>query len=317
MLQPQSLATYTQINNMTKKSIALYLTIIGLLLVVAIGWYVYALLSQPEPESVSFDGLRAYADVQTQVAFGPRIPGSDGHAQVQAWMRGELESAGWQVEIQESETLGHPIQNIIAKRNDASPQIILGAHYDTRMFADNDPDSANHAQPVPGANDGASGVAVLLELARTLPEDSASTWLVFFDAEDNGRIESWDWILGSREFVKNNVVQPRAVVIVDMIGDADLNIYKERNSNPQLTDEIWAVANNLGYGNQFIADYKYSMTDDHTPFLEAGIPAVDLIDFDYPYWHTLADTPDKVSAESLEAVGKTLWTWITQQSVQN
>jgi len=304
---------------MTKKSIALYLTIIGLLLIIAVGWYAYALHAsrQPEPDSVSFDGLRAYADVQTQVAFGPRIPGSNGHAQVQAWMRTELESAGWQVEIQESEALGHPIQNVVAKRGDASPQIILGAHYDSRMFADNDPDFANHTQPVPGANDGASGVAVLLELARTLPEDSVSTWLVFFDAEDNGRIEGWDWILGSREFVKNNVLQPRAVVIVDMIGDADLNIYKERNSNPDLTDEIWGVANNLGYGQQFIAEYKFSMTDDHTPFLEAGIPAMDIIDFDYPYWHTLADTLDKVSAESLEAVGKTLWTWITQQSVQN
>jgi Zn-dependent M28 family amino/carboxypeptidase len=304
---------------MTKKSIALYLTIIGLLLVSTAGWYTYAVLAsrQPKTDSASFDGLQAYADVQTQVAFGPRMPGSDGHAQVQAWMRAELESAGWQVEVQESEALGHAIQNIVAKRGDASPQIILGAHYDTRMVADNDPDFANHKQPVPGANDGASGVAVLLELARNLPEDSVPTWLVFFDAEDNGRIKGWDWILGSREFMKHNVIQPRAVVIVDMIGDADLNIYKEHNSNPELTDEIWGVANSLGYGQQFIADYKFSMIDDHTPFIEAGIPAVDIIDFDYPYWHTLADTPDKVSAASLEAVGRTLWTWVTQQSVQN
>ena len=302
---------------MTKKSIALYLTIIGLLLVIAVGWYAYALRSQPEPASVSFDGQRAYADVQTQVAFGPRSPGTDGHAQIVAWMRAELESAGWQVEVQESEALGHPVQNIVAKRGDASPQIILGAHYDSRMFADNDPDPANHTQPVPAANDGASGVAVLLELARTLPKDSVPTWLVFFDAEDNGRIEGWDWILGSREFVKNNVLQPRAVVVIDMIGDADLNIYKERNSNAGLTDEIWGVANSLGYEKQFIAEYKYSMEDDHTPFLEAGIPAVDIIDFDYPYWHTVGDTTDKVSAESLEVVGKTLWTWITQQSQQN
>ncbi len=302
---------------MTKKSIALYLTIIGLLLVSAVGWYMYALLSQPEPASASFDGQRAYADVQTQVAFGPRSPGTDGHAQIVAWMRAELESAGWQVEVQESEALGHPVQNIVAKRGDASPQIILGAHYDSRMYADNDPDPANHTQPVPAANDGASGVAVLLELARTLPKDSVPTWLVFFDAEDNGRIEGWDWILGSREFVKNNVLQPRAVVVIDMIGDADLNIYKERNSNAGLTDEIWGVANSLGYEKQFIAEYKYSMEDDHTPFLEAGIPAVDIIDFDYPYWHTVGDTTDKVSAESLEVVGKTLWTWITQQSQQN
>lgn len=302
---------------MTKKSIALYLTIIGLLLVSAVGWYMYALLSQPEPASVSFDGQRAYADVQTQVAFGPRSPGTDGHAQIVAWMRAELESVGWQVEVQESEALGHPVQNIVAKRGDASPQIILGAHYDSRMYADNDPDPVNHTQPVPAANDGASGVAVLLELARTLPKDSVPTWLVFFDAEDNGRIEGWDWILGSREFVKNNVLQPRAVVVIDMIGDADLNIYKERNSNAGLTDEIWGVANSLGYEKQFIAEYKYSMEDDHTPFLEAGIPAVDIIDFDYPYWHTVGDTTDKVSAESLEVVGKTLWTWITQQSQQN
>ena len=301
---------------MTKKSIALYLSIIGFLLVISIGWYTYSLLSQPETDSV-FDGQRAYEDVQTQVAFGPRTPGSEGHAKVREWMREELESAGWQVEVQESEALGHPIQNIVAKRSDESPQIILGAHYDTRIFADNDPDFENHTKPVPGANDGASGVAVLLELARTLPRDTMNVWLVFFDAEDNGRIAGWDWILGSREFVENNSFQPQAVVIVDMIGDADLNIFKERNSTPSLTDEIWEVAKNLGYGDKFISEYKHSMLDDHTPFLEAGIPAVDIIDFDYPYWHTIEDTPDKVSTESLEAVGKTLWTWITQQSGQN
>ena len=163
---------------------------------------------------------------------------------------------------------------------------------------------------------GVERVAVLLELARSLPGDTVPIWLVFFDAEDNGRIEGWDWILGSREFVKNNPVQPRAAVIVDMIGDADLNIYKEHNSNPALTDEIWEVANGLGYGSKFIPEYKHSMIDDHTPFLEAGIPAVDIIDFDYPYWHTVQDTPDKVSAESLQIVGETLRVWITQQSEQ-
>jgi len=302
---------------MTKKSIALYLTIIGLLLVLAVGWYLYAVLSQSKTDSASFSGQRSLADVRTQVAFGPRIPGSDGHAQVVEWMRAELESTGWTVEIQESEASGHPIRNIVARRGDASPQIILGAHYDSRMFADNDPKPENRTQPVPAANDGASGVAVLLELARSLPKDTIPIWLVFFDAEDNGRIEGWDWILGSREFVKNNTLNPMAVVVIDMIGDANLNIYKEQNSNPELTDEIWSTAKSLGLEKNFISDYKYSMEDDHTPFLQAGIPAVDMIDFDYPYWHTTEDTPDKVSAESLEAVGKTLWAWITQQSTQN
>ena len=167
-----------------------------------------------------------------------------------------------------------------------------------------------------GTNDGASGVAVLLELARTLPEDTSPIWLVFFDAEDNGNIEGWDWILGSREFVKNNIIQPRAVVIVDMIGDADLNIYKERNSNAELMDQIWNTAKSLGYEDKFIPEYKHSMLDDHTPFVEAGLPAIDIIDFDYPYWHTMQDTTDKVSAESLEIVGNTLWTWVAQQSTQ-
>ena len=301
---------------MKNRTITIYLTLIGLLLIVVTGWYVFAFQTQPTSDPASFDGERAYADVLTQVAFGARSPGSEGHAKVQEWMRAELESAGWDVEVQESEALGHPIQNIVAKRGDESPQVIFGAHYDTRMFADNDPDPANHSAPVPGANDGASGVAVLLELARSLPEDTVPVWLVFFDAEDNGRIEGWDWILGSREFVRINPVQPRAVVIVDMIGDADLNIYRERNSNKELTDEIWSAAAGLGYENVFIPEYKFSMLDDHTPFLEAGIQAVDIIDFDYPYWHTVQDTPDKVSTESLQAVGNTLLAWVMGQSLQ-
>ena len=307
---------------MKNRSIAVYLIIIGLLLAATLGWYAFAFLTQPfdaaqdEPVSALFNGERAYADVLTQVGFGARTPGSEGHVKVRAWMREELESAGWQVEVQESEALGHPIFNIVAKRGDESPQIILGAHYDTRLFADNDPDPANRSKPAPGANDGASGVAVLLELARVLPEDTVPVWLVFFDAEDNGRIEGWDWILGSREFVKRNPVQPRAAVIVDMIGDANLNIYKERNSDRALTDEIWAVAQSLENDTVFLPDYKHSMIDDHMPFVEAGIPAVDIIDFDYPYWHTIEDAPDKVSPASLQAVGETLQAWIMGQSGQ-
>lgn len=298
---------------MTRKSITLSFVIVGLVLVSLAGWYMYSSRSRPTT-SAAFDGQRAYADVKTQVAFGPRVPKSEGHARVQKWIKQELNNAGWQVEVQESEALGHPVENIVAKRSNDPPQIVVGAHYDSRMYADNDPDPAQHTNFVPAANDGASGVAVLLELARSLPKQTVAVWLVFFDAEDNGRIEGWDWILGSREFVKKNPIQPKAAIVVDMIGDADLNIYKERNSNPELTDQIWAVAKGLGYESKFIPEYKYSMLDDHTPFLEAGIPAVDIIDFDYPYWHTTQDTPDKVSADSLQAVGATLRTWLIKQS---
>lgn len=275
--------------------------------------------SNPEPTPPvieNFSGERALQDVVTQVGFGPRTPGSDAHARTVEWIKTSLEAEGWLVEIQESVYQGQSVRNILARTGSGEPVVVLGAHYDSRFYADQDPDPANHTQPVPGANDGASGVAVLLELGRVLPERLAQLdhqgqiWLAFFDAEDNGRIPGWDWIMGSRRFVEQMSVVPEAVVIVDMIGDADLNAYIERNSDIKLRDQIWRVAYGLGYGKQFIFEIKYSMTDDHTPFLEAGIPAVDIIDFDYPYWHTVADTPDKVSAASLQAVGHTLVTWL-------
>ena len=297
---------------MTKRNIAIYLSAIGLLLIIIAVWYAIAFLNPTEPEL--FDGQRALADVETQVAFGPRTPGSSGHAQALEWMQSELSAAGWDSRIQSAEMLGHPIQNVIAYRGEEPPKIILGVHYDTRMIADNDPDPTQRTEPVPGANDGASGVAVLLELARVLPEESVPVWLVFFDTEDNGRIEGWDWILGSQVFVRELEFHPEAAVIVDMIGDADQNIYIERNSNPKLVKEIWDIASELGYEESFIPEPKYSMFDDHTPFLQAGIPAIDIIDFDYPYWHTTGDTVDKVSAESLESVGTTLQEWIVRQS---
>jgi Iap family predicted aminopeptidase len=301
------------VQNMTKRNVTIYLTIIFSLLTLVTLYYTASFLNR-QSDSATFNAQRAYTDVLTQVEMGSRSPGSIGHVQIREWMRAELESAGWVVEVHHTERLGHPIYNIIAKRNDEPPQIILGAHYDTRFFADNDPNIENHTLPVPGANDGASGVAVLIELARTLPQDITPTWLVFFDAEDNGRIDGWDWILGSRAFVEEIEVNPQAVVIVDMIGDIDLNIHLEINSDKALRAEIWNTASELGYGSVFINTEKYSILDDHTPFLEKGIPAINIIDFDYPYWHTISDTPDKVSAESLLAVGDTLWHWVVKRT---
>jgi glutaminyl-peptide cyclotransferase len=262
-----------------------------------------------------FDGQRALELVNYQVDLGPRIPGSEAHEQIVEWIAMQIRDSGWVVEVQESTEKEVRIRNIIAKQTQTEEEpntfIIIGAHYDSRIFADKDPDPANQTKPVPGANDGASGVAVLLELARVLPQDTRNqVRLVFFDAEDNGNIPGWDWILGSTAFVSRMEDLPEAVIIVDMIGDSDLNIYKELNSDPDLTDEIWEIAENLGYSDKFLPIPKYRILDDHVPFLEAGIPAVDIIDFDYPYWHTVEDTIDKVSAESLQAVGDTIYEWL-------
>jgi glutaminyl-peptide cyclotransferase len=265
------------------------------------------------PVPAGFDGKRALQDVETQVAFGPRIPGSDAHAKTVEWIKQELAGSDWTVEMQEVTYQNQPVHNIIAKRGEGkTPWVILAAHFDSRIKADHDSDLANQDKPVPGANDGASGVAVLLELARVLPKDlDKQIWLVFIDSEDQGELPGWDWILGSRAFAESLKTKPDSVVILDMIGDAKLTIPRERNSSPDLLNEIWNAAKQRNHP-QFLDEAGYAMLDDHTPFLEQGMRAIDIIDFDYNYWHTTGDTPDKVSADSLFAVGDTLLYWLTQ-----
>ncbi len=298
---------------MTARRILTYLGAILVLFVGMVAWYGFAFVRGQQNTSSRFDGARAYEDVKTQVAFGPRIPGTAAHAKTVEWIKQQLESAGWSVEIQQTEAMGHPIQNIRAYRGDAAPEIILGAHYDTRIYASRDPDPAMQKQPVPGANDGASGVAVLLELARTLPTDVPPVWMVFFDAEDNGDIPGWDWLLGSKAFVADMKVRPKAMVLLDMVGQENLSIPMESYSDPALRTAIWDTAAKLGYGNVFVPRTKYSIEDDHLPFVNAGIPAADIIDIDYPYWHTTADLPEHVSAKSLQIVGEVVSAWVRGQ----
>jgi glutaminyl-peptide cyclotransferase len=293
------------------KSSRFWILLIFSLLILAAGIFLAFDLSRSRP--VHFDGTRAMQDAATQLTFGPRLPGSEAHRQTVEYIQTELEQVGWQVEIQEAEVLGHPIRNIIARRGQGTPWYILGSHYDSRMLANQDPDPAKQSQPVPGANDGAATTAILLELARVLPANlDKQVWLVFFDAEDQGNIPGWDWILGSSYFAENLSGQPDGVVVVDMVGDADLQIYYERNSTQSLSESIWAVAAEQGF-KQFIQESKFTILDDHIPFLQHKIPSTDLIDFDYPYWHTTQDTLDKLSVESLYVVGETLRLWLIEK----
>lgn len=287
---------------------------LGLLAVLIGGFYGWRYTRIHRWRYQAFNAERAYQDVVYQTSLGPRTPDSEAHELAIDYFRSELQKANWQVEIQTVEVNGHILKNVIARRSDMPPEIILGAHYDSRLLAERDPDLKKQQEPVPGANDGASGAAVLLEMGRILPPKSVPIWLVFFDGEDQGSIPGWeDWSLGARGFVDTFTLKPRAVVIVDMVGDYNLNIHQEKQSSARLTREIWDVARSLGYGQYFLSDQKYTITDDHVPFLEAGIPAIDIIDIEYRYWHTSYDTAENVSPESLGIVGSTLQTWIAQQ----
>ena len=258
-------------------------------------------------EPLDFDGEAAYEHVTAQCDFGFRPTGSAAWQATGDYIIAKLEEYGWTVETQEFTYRDTLVRNIVGKLG-WGPVTIVGAHYDTRRSADMEDASV----PVMGANDGASGVAVLLELARTLDRNKLNNevWLAFFDAEDNGRLDDWDWCVGSRYMAGSLAITPESVVVVDMIGDAGQNIYLERNSDPVLQTRLWDIAASLGYSDTFIDEYKYAVYDDHRPFIDRGIPAVDIIDFDYPYWHTTQDTPDKVSAESLERVGRVLEAWL-------
>lgn len=267
-------------------------------------------IASPPAPDLQFSGESALGFVRDQMQWVPRHTGTPGWQQTGDYIVQQLSLSGWSVEEQRFEYQGIDARNIIARRG-SGPVLILGAHYDTRKYADKDPDEARRKDPVPGASDGASGVAVLLELARHIDPDKLGreVWLTFFDAEDNGEIEGWDWIAGSTYMAENLTVTPEAMILFDMVGDADLQLYYEVNSNDPLKQSIWQTAAELGY-KQFIPEPRHAMLDDHTPFLERNIPAVDLIDFDYPPWHTVGDTTDKVSAESLEAVGRTMERWL-------
>jgi len=262
-----------------------------------------------------FSGSRALQHVRRMVRMGSRAVGTEGNQKAAEYIVSHVERYGWEIEKDCFAYGGENLCNIIAKKGEG-PIVLVGAHFDTRPVADRDP--VDRTQPVPGANDGASGTAVLLELARTLDQPAGSqVWLVFFDGEDSGDIGGWDWAVGSNHLAQRLTNEPQNrveyAIIVDMVGDADQQLFYEWSSSLWLKEELWGLAAELGYNNVFQATHKHHIIDDHTPFLKIGIPAALVIDFDYPYWHTLDDTPDKLDAKSLQRVGHVLKTWLEDE----
>jgi glutaminyl-peptide cyclotransferase len=290
--------------------------------------FIFWLSCQKHKSAPIFDENQAYKYLVEQCDFGPRNPNSLPHDKCGQYLYDRLAATTTVCRRQQfdyyddvfKDTL--KLTNIIASYNPKSQRrILLCAHWDSRPWADKDPDSNVHNQPILGANDGASGVAILLTIAEAFNKQPPPLGvdIVLLDGEDYGREGQEDkWLLGSQYFVKNiDGYNPICVVLLDMVGDSDLQIYKEYYSSTYagwLVNRIWKAAS-IEKAEHFYPDIKHTVYDDHIPFLKVGIPAVDLIDMDYKYWHTLGDTPDKCSAKSLGEVGRVILRLIFDQDL--
>jgi glutaminyl-peptide cyclotransferase len=256
--------------------------------------------------ATSFDSARAYGYLKDLIAIGPRVSGTPANAKTRDYIVSTLASLGLKAVVQpfEARTPLGPVQmaNVMATLpGERSERIVLGSHFDTKLFRE---------FRFVGASDSGSSTAALLELARSLKDRRRplTIELLFLDGEE--AVVEWspsDSTYGSRYYVQaaqkgGTLASLKAFILLDMIGDRNLNIRRESNSTPWLTDAIWSAARRIGHGRYFLSDTT-PIEDDHLPFLAAGVPSVDIIDLDYPAWHTAADTLDNVSAQSLQIVG--------------
>jgi hypothetical protein len=277
----------------------------------------------PPVVTTEFDGEAALKYAAAQVAFGPRVPGSDGHRKAGDWIVAELKARGatvvqqtWTHTTKAGKKL--PLRNILARFNpQATERVLYLTHWDTRPTADNESDPANQMKPIDGANDAGSGVGLFVALADALQKQPSKYGvdLLFVDGEDYGDFGPplVDVLLGSTHFARNLPApgyQPVFGVLFDMIGDADLRIAVEDNSAqraPDVVNRVWSKAEAMGRGDVFVRRSAGAITDDHVPLLDAGLKVIDVIDLDYgpgnSYHHTLQDTMDKISAQSLKIVG--------------
>lgn len=299
-----------------------------------------ASVPQATKEPVRFSADSAFLYVAQQLDFGPRVPGSQAQETAAAWLKAELSRHGAQVYEQRCEVTAYngkrlPAINLVGSFcPDAKERVLLISHWDSRHVSDQDPDPKKRTQPVPAANDGASGVGVLLELARLagLQQPRMGIDIFLTDAEDYGPDDEWSgqhkeshWGLGTQQWCRHPHVAgytARYGILLDMVGAPDATFYREYFSQRyagQYVDLVWSTAAQLGYSDLFIDQRGGGVTDDHT-FVNniLGIPTLDIIDTRrdsdgtfYPYWHTTDDTLDKISAETLGKVGdvlvKLLW----------
>lgn len=273
-----------------------------------------------ETKAGKFDGDAAMRYAKAQLDFGPRIPGTTGAQRAGDWIVDQMKQRAdtvmiqtWTHVTQDGKQL--PMRNILARFNPkATDRILYVTHWDTRPVSDGSENLGERQLPVPGANDGASGVGLFVALADALKKvpPTSGVDLLFVDGEDYGQFDDKlaDVLIGSAYFAKNppdSGYRPIFGVLWDMIGDKDLQIKKEGYSAqqaPEVVERVWSKAAELGYKDIFVDENQGAITDDHVPLLQAGFRVIDVIDLDYPYHHRPSDTFDKISARSLSIVGE-------------
>jgi Zn-dependent M28 family amino/carboxypeptidase len=271
------------------------------------------------PTAGPFDGQKAWEYAKAQVDFGPRVPGTAAHDKAGAWIIEQMRQRAdtvieqrWTHVTTKGDSL--PLLNVLARfRPDAGERVLYVTHWDTRPISDQETDSARRKLPIPGANDGASGVGLFIALGDLLKRipPSVGVDLLFVDGEDYGEFgpPEVDVLLGSKYFAEHLPSPDYRIlygVLWDMIGDSDLQIYQETNSSeqaPEVVNRVWQTAADLGLTKWFIPQQKWAVTDDHIPLLKKGLRVIDVIDLDYAAHHTQGDTMDKISAQSLKVVG--------------
>lgn len=282
-------------------------------------------------ETPVFNADSAYSYVAKQVAFGPRVPNTEAHNACAVFLASELERHGAVVYVQEAVLTAYNREKLNARNiigsfdPEKTRRILLFAHWDSRPYADQDPNPANHRKPIDGADDGGSGVGVLLEIARQIgaKRPEAGIDIIFFDAEDYGApqfsnsYEQNSYALGSQFWAKNPHVpnyKAEFGILLDMVGSKDATFYKEftsvRYASP-IVENVWAKARELGYGKYFINANGGGVTDDHEYVIKGrGIPCIDIVNYDLTgfgdHWHTLNDNMDIISKKTLKAVGQTV-----------
>ena len=291
--------------------------------------------NSPAPSVVEvprFNADSAYSYIEKQLSFGYRIPNTPAHRAAAAYLAAELARLGGEVQLQEARVKAYngtelEIKNIIAAFSpEKKDRVLLFAHWDSRPYADNDADERNYHTPIAGANDGASGVAVLLEIARQmqLSEPRIGVDIILFDAEDYGQPSFDDsfsrsdtWALGSQYWARrphNPAYRARYGILLDMVGGKGSRFLREGVSMqvaPGVVDKVWQAARQLGYGDYFVDRRSGYVTDDHL-YVGRRVPSIDIIAYDdekegfVPQWHTLDDTIEYISKETLQAVGQTV-----------